>query len=450
QFARLETRRRQMPGDGLIASITCSSAPLEHELDKIRAQIALQAHLDSQNPSQAPLDWDAIEREVLDDEEVLVLYYSLGQGADHVWLLGADLFESKRLEGSDDVGALVDRFHRELDPHDRPAKSFPADALGSLSRILLDPVREHLDSKSVVVVVADGALSRIPFSLLPDPSTLSEASPRSLMKSHAVISVPSLSTWRVLRRRSTRKRPRDKRIAVVGDPVYNRSDDRLSSREGLSAEASGGGGGADRHVLSQRLHRLPAAGRETQAIVTIAANSAGSKKGIFEATGLRANRDLFLSGQIDDYPILHIAGHADIHPLYPEFSHFVLAAFDGSGKPINPYLRVYEIARLRLSADLVVLSACRSGAGLTYRGEGVVGLTQGFFAAGARQAVVSLWDVDDEATKDLMTYFYRNLFEKGESAVQALRHAQLEMARHPQWGHDAFFFAGFMVQGDWK
>jgi tetratricopeptide (TPR) repeat protein/CHAT domain-containing protein len=81
--------------------------------------------------------------------------------------------------------------------------------------------------------------------------------------------------------------------------------------------------------------------------------------------------------------------------------------------------------------DLAVLSACDTGLGEAAAGEGVFGLQRAFHLGGCRNVVASLWKVDDEATAALMALFYHHLWGKGEPPLQALRHAQLALLRHP-------------------
>ena len=92
------------------------------------------------------------------------------------------------------------------------------------------------------------------------------------------------------------------------------------------------------------------------------------------------------------------------------------------GEPLAA-LCVYELMGLRLDAELVVLSACRTAQGETTNGNEVLGLTRGLLAAGARAAVVSLWPVDDLATSLLMGHFYRRI-RAGDAPATALRAAQ--------------------------
>jgi CHAT domain-containing protein len=100
-----------------------------------------------------------------------------------------------------------------------------------------------------------------------------------------------------------------------------------------------------------------------------------------------------------------------------------------------------------MSADLVVLSACRSGVGEAVRGEGVVGLTRAFLYAGSRGVVVSLWNVGDQSTGDLMLEFYRGI-RAGDSPSRSLRNAKLGFlasdrpARRRPWAWAPFVLVG--------
>jgi CHAT domain-containing protein len=91
-------------------------------------------------------------------------------------------------------------------------------------------------------------------------------------------------------------------------------------------------------------------------------------------------------------------------------------------------LTALEVSELDLQeTELVVLSACQTGRGLEAGGEGLLGLQRAFQVAGARSVVASLWYVDDDITRKLMTAFYKNFWQKGQPTLQALREAQLEI-----------------------
>jgi CHAT domain-containing protein len=138
-----------------------------------------------------------------------------------------------------------------------------------------------------------------------------------------------------------------------------------------------------------------------------------------------------------------------INTTRPELSGLALSLVDSAGRSRDGFLRLNTIYNLRLSADLVVLSACQSALGKEIAGEGLVGLTRGFMYAGARRVIASLWQVSDSATAELMKKFYAGLLQRHLSAAAALRSAQLEMSRDPRWT-SPYFWAGFVLQGDWK
>jgi CHAT domain-containing protein len=122
--------------------------------------------------------------------------------------------------------------------------------------------------------------------------------------------------------------------------------------------------------------------------------------------------------------------------------------YDRNGEPIEGFLRLHDIYSLNLPAKLVVLSACETSLGREFKGEGLVGLVRGFMYAGARGVISSLWKVDDFATKELMTIFYREMFMNSESPASALRKAQVEIWKGSEF-RDPFYWAAFNLQGDW-
>ena len=104
--------------------------------------------------------------------------------------------------------------------------------------------------------------------------------------------------------------------------------------------------------------------------------------------------------------------------------------------------------RLDLNADLVVLSACETAVGKLHA-EGPSSLARSFLNAGATRVVVSLWQVDDQATAQLMRYFYRALWHEGKAPAAALRAAQLALRAEEKY-RAPYYWAGFELQGDWR
>src|SRR6185436_14513549 len=169
------------------------------------------------------------------------------------------------------------------------------------------------------------------------------------------------------------------------------------------------------------------------------------KTRLLKATGFKANRETATSGELARYRIIHFATHGLLNSEHPELSGLVLSLVDENGKPQDGFLRMSEIFNLQLPADLVVLSACQTAIGKDINGEGLVGLTRGFMYAGAERVVASLWQVDDQATSQLMRYFYRGMLKDGLRPAAALRAAQIEMSKSSRWS-SPYYWAGFVIQ----
>jgi CHAT domain-containing protein len=192
------------------------------------------------------------------------------------------------------------------------------------------------------------------------------------------------------------------------------------------------------------LPRLPQSRKEAVAIAALLPPGRA-----FQALDFAASRELVTGGRLSRFRILHIATHGLLRQDHPELSALVLSRFDKAGRPWDGYLRVPDIAGLSLPADLVVLSACETALGREMAGEGMEGLPQAFFTAGASRVLVSLWQVEESSTAALMETFYRGLLHKHLPAARALREAQLAIRAQPRWSAPRFW-AGFVLEGDWR
>ena len=130
--------------------------------------------------------------------------------------------------------------------------------------------------------------------------------------------------------------------------------------------------------------------------------------------------------------------HGLVDPAHPALSSLALTA-DAQD---DGFLTVLDVFRTSIPADLVFLSACETGRGRIVRGEGIVGLVRAFMFAGAPRVVASLWDVDDDATRVLVTAFY-DAWRSGNSPAAALRKAQavVREKKDRNWSHPAYWAA---------
>lgn len=472
---------------------------LAAEMASLAARLRdVEARIDALDPRHAsfvrpqPLNSEAIR--ALLDEGTLLLEYALGERRSYLWAVDGREIRAFTLAPRAEIEAAARDAHAALarEPGGPSAWSEQQrEAVDRLARLVLDPVSTLL-TKRRLVVVASGALALVPFSALPvlsdargasgvEGSVLSEAREATrvegpvlskareasrvegpLIAEHEIVSLPSATVLAALRSLEA-SRPRPSKSAVVfADPVYERDDPRLTTRlvpattsvtrsagpvpsdtASDAAEPPRGWTTPPDHQRGVALTRLLFSRREAAAIQRYAPSRPLS------LVGLEATRDRALSPDLADYGIVHFAAHGLVQAEVPNLSGVALSLVDRQGRPQNGFLMLPDVYDLSLNADLVVLSACQTALGNEIRGEGLVGLPRGFMYAGASRVISSLWRVDDEATAALMDGFYRRLLRDRLTPGAALRAAQLEVRRTPRW-RAPFFWAGFVLQGDWR
>jgi len=181
---------------------------------------------------------------------------------------------------------------------------------------------------------------------------------------------------------------------------------------------------------------LPNSGAEARSIAQITHGEA--------LVGAEATKSNFLK-KCPDYNILHLATHSAANDVLGEYSFVALQA---ENDPQNiDLLYARDVYTLRLSAGLVVLSACESALGEYRKDEGIVGLARAFTCAGARNVLASLWAVNDATTKNLMVLFYREI-EKGQPYNRALANAKRTFIKENRQYAHPYYWAGFVLSGE--
>jgi CHAT domain-containing protein/tetratricopeptide (TPR) repeat protein len=408
----------------------------EERLAVLRDLDAVEAEIRERSPGFAaltqPQPLSAADVQALLDPETLLLSYSLGEERSYLWAVTPDRIESFELPGRARVEELALRVHEELSRFDVEGRRREAEDAAALGRLLLGPVAGRLAGRRLVVV-PDGALQYVPFGALPAPGGR-EGTPAPLIEGHEIADLPSASALAVQRRLLARRPPAAKRLAVIADPVFDLRDPRLATRG--STRSAGGD--------PPTFERLPATRQEAEAIAALAPPGEATL-----ALGFDASLARVLGDRLSGFRIVHFATHGVIDAERPALSGLALSMVDAAGKPQEGFLHLHDVYNLKLDADLVVLSGCRTALGKEVRGEGLIGLTRGFQYAGAPRVLASLWQVEDQATAALMTRFYRGLWIDGLPPAAALRQAQLGVRGQRRW-RDPYFWAGFVLEGDWR
>ncbi len=424
--------RRQLEEEGATAETLNDVEQQERRLRQRYGE--LQRQIRRTSPAYAALTWprplDLGEIQELLDNETLFLVYALGKERSVLCLVGRSTLLLYELPARAEIEPLARIWYELLsDPGQQWADEQRRVVEASLSRILLGPVAGHLAGRRLVIL-GDGALRYLPFSALPEPEA--DGEPRHLLAAHEVVYLPSTSTLAVLRQSFSGRRPATGLHAVVADPVFDLYDERLAAGPTAAAATSPG------------LQRLRYSRGEADAILDLTPPGAP----VLLLEGFEANRDNLLRGTLRDFRIVHLATHAIVDSSRPQDSRIALAQLDRVGRRRPGFLHLQDVYDLNLNAELVVLSACRTALGAEVRGEGIVGLTRGFMYAGAPRVLVSLWNVEDQATAVLMERFYRALLRQGMAAGAALRSAQLSMQQDRRWR--PYHWAGFVLQGEWS
>jgi len=267
-------------------------------------------------------------------------------------------------------------------------------SLQELYQILIEPIADllPLDPTARIIFIPHESLFLVPFAALQDISG------KYLIEKHTILTAPSIQVLSLTKKQQ--QRTSGKGAIVVGNPTMPSV-------------------GFNTNQPPQKLPSLPHS--ETEAIAIAQLLNAEP------LTGDKATKVAVLQ-QIERARIVHLATHGildDIEGLgVPGF--IALAPSKGD----SGLLTANEIFNLRLNAELVVLSACNTGRG-RITGDGVIGLSRSFIAAGVPSVVVSLWSVADESTADLMAEFYRQM-QLTPDIAQALRKAMLvTLVKHP-------------------
>lgn len=305
----------------------------------------------------------------------------------------------------------------------------PSLHLMEIGSLILDPLIPVLSRYKRLIAIPDGMLAGIPFSILSGKST----SYSPLILDYEVVLTPSLSYF--IQQRSRQNRDPSGRLLAVADPVFN---PHVGPRDYQDESSSF----YTRAVKAFELFEpLPETRQEVENITAMFPPD--QTMTLFGSDATKAN---LLAQSLADYRYLHFATHGILGNQIPGVDQPAIVLSAGKENEFSEhFLTLDEVQELKLDAELTVLSACDTGSGEFFTGEGVMGMSRGFLLAGSRSVVVSLWPVASKTTVTLMTHFYRHL-KSGESKAASIRMAQVELLNDPQYSHEQF--RGLVIEGD--
>jgi CHAT domain-containing protein/Tfp pilus assembly protein PilF len=472
---RLNEARAQMadlalkaPGQSDLAKYQSETRLLREEMDRLESEISARSSEFSAQAKpvtiesvQAAIPGDAVLVEFVSfrpfnpkyktrDEqfgEARYVAYTLGHRGEPKWI---------ELGAAKEIDDAVDSLRKELRSPDRPNQDARRVARAVDSKVFA-PIRRLIGKTRKVLLSTDGSLNLIPFEALVDEKD------RYLIERY---SFTYLTSGRDLLRLQS-KGPSKQGVMIIANPDFGATGP-VDSKRGLKIAASATNPATGRLDFSQfYFPPLPGTNEEARALqgilpaATLLLREQATKAAIKQVAAPRilhiathgffladtatlpstGDRGLFLSGVSSDAK----AARLDNALLR---SGLAMAGANLHDENDDGILTALEVAGLNLwGTRLVVLSACETALGEVRNGDGVYGLRRALLLAGSETQVMSLWKIDDQATRDLMTDYYNGL-QAGRGRGDALRQAQRRMLASKNRQHP-YYWASFIQSGEW-
>jgi CHAT domain-containing protein len=432
---------------GQMALLRASSEASRDQLYRLQAELAgligehLQLQAEVQNSAGnayraahlSPLTADEVRKKLLQHcPNTAVLCYQLGIQKSFLVVLTLDSCRLFELSDRKIISKAVVEWALQISAQQKAPQNGARDSrriddiAHSLYDMLVKPAAGMIAGRDLIIVPSD-ALSNLAFEALVvgDPAEAQRSSrPDYLVEHHAITYAPSLSVLVEIESRWRQNRSR-RRMLLIGDPSVNGIDTRIAGSGNQSFVAT--------------FDEIPSARKEITDIGKIARRNGIS---VTSWIGSEASEARLKRSNLTTFQFLHIATHGIADPQDGKTS--ALALFPDPDGTQDGILTSDEISRLKLDADLVVLSGCRTSTGQATGAEGIVGLSRMFLLVGAHGVCGSLWPVEDAWTRKLMSRFYSRLISDRLPKSQALRFAKLDLISH---GANPSQWAPFVLEG---
>jgi CHAT domain-containing protein len=392
----------------------------------LRERASLLAKLRQLDPTYRPeLVVKLAETQALLAEDQAILAYHLAEQELYVMLVGKQSCHLRKLgvgEGlSEEIAAfresITGYFLRPQQQASLKATKASYQRLGyELYRHVLEPVAAYLPAR--LIVLPDGPLGQLPFDALLTAEAKEEAFFAHLpylIRNHSLSFAPSASWWLQQKQAVSTHQGPLQLLAVA--PAY----------QGLTQLVPQLRGSQDFLFFP-----LPQAEKEVEDLTELFGGE--------QLLGKSATKARFLT-EMADHQLIHFAGHGMLEAADSRFSFLAFSATGGE-KGVS-LLYLHELQAHQMNAEMVVLSACETGLGEVWAGEGVNNLARGFFAAGAKSVLTTFWQVSDHQSAPFMRAYYEHL-QAGLPKDEALREAKLASI-----AEDAapFFWSAYALSG---
>lgn len=432
--------QKETPDKEAIEKLRKEHSLAQDKLDALRRDIRYKNPLYASVQYPQPITVKSLQEKVLRDGEVLAEYFLSRQGVFCLAVTKTDFNVIELPVNQEDLAKKINSLLKNIQGFPQ-GERFRSNIAEDLYDILVKPLEPLLADKTLIVV-PQGTLAYLPFETL---RTEHDGKKIFMTEKYRVKYIQSATVLGVLRSQYEQGGSGDTFIGF-GDPVYDYQGFKSGTEEGKKKDR-----GADSPAAFTKnnylraggtLTRLVGSGEEIEGIGKIFEKKGGTARSLLRIDAREENAK---SEEVDRYAFVHFSTHGIVEP---QFQAIALSQIPDEKE--DGFLTLGEIMNGKFNARLVVLSACETGLGEMARGEGVTGLTRAVMYAGSAAAMVSLWSVSDEGTRELMVSFYENLIDKKMSKEEALRAAKAGLI-HGEKGNTfshPFFWSAFVMYGE--
>ncbi|MEQ8629326.1 CHAT domain-containing tetratricopeptide repeat protein [Ekhidna sp.] len=340
-------------------------------------------------------------------ENAALLSYFLGEEDIYIFIITQKKVEAIRKQKGDDFNKYTNGLRNAIKYN---SKSTFFKAAKNLYELLIPKLKSDIQE---LVILPDGILGTLPFEAFINPDNETETfSGASFLIRDYHISYDYSAT--LFNERKADDKQIDPEILLIAPVNFDENEVRMSALPGSEKE------------IDEIRYLFMGSNCETKVCI-----------------GTEASESNFKKENLSKFRYLHFATHGFVNESEPALSRIFLKP----GNEEDGSLYTGEIYNLNIDADLVTLSACETGLGKVAKGEGIVGLSRALQYAGANNIIVSLWQVADASTAQMMIEFYRyNLHNEHHGYNTALRQAKLSLLDSEEYSRP-YYWAPFILVG---